>query len=453
MSDTTFTLTDGVVSINLADGINYAIMARGYAPVVAGRRKGWIGVGPYEDVTETIRFDVFSAVSADDAYSKLAAVWALLDQAQRYNDGEPVAPVKAVYVLMDSTITGGTSTFILGNQSRLPTMALAATFNEQLQVWEITDNVVSFLRRGPRIATSDTVTFGVAVANPTVVSKTFSSAWAAACPISIAVSGFEAGAGVGAGTILCSGAGIEIYEAEGAALGTFTSVNDAANYARGNNVLRYSAPDTVERNSGLITTTTTWDRRVHIWAALRNTSGHQWSLRVVAYPSSAIDNYAFSRSVTLDTTDFTTPTIVYLGTIALDATFKHFRLYAQCLTFSGTPQLDIDYLVFAQASPELYAVRHGAVVFNGLPFPTNMELRVNANPLTKSRPSVTAYEDSGFTDNVIEALSRADVFISAQVVKLCWLTTSNTAWGHITAAARTANNFSVTRYRTYLTPR
>lgn len=460
MAATSYTITDGATSVNLADGVNYAIVERGTAPAVSSRRAGWFGVGPFEEVTETVIFNVFAG-SAENAYIALMAVYALLDQAERYANGENVNAVKLTYVLEQSTLTAGTTSLILSytHPTGAPTAMrqqpaqLSETFNDLLMVYEIPNVKLTFVRKGLRIGTSDTVAAAGGSANPTVVTKVFGSSWGLPCPLDVTLSGLD-DSGSGAGTIMATSAELEIQEAEAAVpAANYSSVADAANYARGGNVLRYAPPDTTERQSGVITTTSLFRQRARVWAAVRNTSGHKWGMRLIAYPSSALDASTTTRQVTFDTTTYSTPTLIYLGAITMDHTFQNFRLVCQCLAFSGAPQLDIDYLVFAQHTPELYVMQHGSWLFNGMPPGTGTQIRVKALATSAERPKLVVYEDNTFTETVIATASKIDAHASGNTVRLAWFSPRGTAWRHYTAGAATVVDFAVTRYRAYVMPR
>lgn len=461
MAATSYTISDGATSVNLADGSNYAILERGTAPAVTSRRAGWFGVGPFTEVVETVRFSVFGA-TAEAAYIALMAVYALLDQAERYANGENVGAVTLTYVLEQSSLTGGTASLILsythptsvpGAQLRNGPAQLGENFNDLLMVYEIANVSASFIRRGLRLGASDTVAAAGGSANPTVITKTFASSWGLPCPLDVTLSGLN-DAGSSAGTLIATSAELEIQEAEGAVpAANYSSVADAGNFARGGNVLRYAPPDTTERASGVITTTTLFRKRARVWVALRNTSGNKWGIRLIAYPSSALDASETTRQITFDTTTYTAPSFVYLGSIMMDHTFQAFRLMCQCLAFSGAPQLDIDYVVFAQHTPELYVMQHGSWLFNGLPPGTNTQIRVKALPTSADRPKLVVYEDNTFTETVIATTSKIDVHVSGNAVRLAWFSPTGTAWRHTTAGAATAVDFAVTRYRAYALPR
>lgn len=460
MAATSYTITDGATSVNLADGVNYAILERGTSPAVSSRRTGWFGVGPFVEVIETVRFNVWGTTS-ENAYIALMAVYALLDQAERYANGENVNAVKLTYVLEQSSLTAGTTSLILSYTH--PTSAPAAiqrqpaqlgeNFNDLLMAYEIPNVAITFVRKGLRISTSDTVAAAGGAANPTVITKTFASSWGLPCPVDVTLSGTD-DTGSGAGTIIATSAELEIQEAEVAVpAANYASVADAANFARGGNVLRYAPPDTTERLSGLITTTSLFRQRARVWAAVRNTSGHQWGMRLIAYPSSALDASETTRQVTFGATTYTTPAFIYLGSIMMDHTFQSFRLACQCLAFAGAPQLDIDYLVFAQHTPELYVMQHNSWLFNGLPPGTNTQIRVKALATSAERPKLVVYEDNGFTETVIAASSKIDVHISGNAVRLAWFCTANTSWRNLNAGAARVVDFAVTRYRAYAMPR
>ena len=89
-------LTDGTRTASLK-GSDFQVMEEGWAPKVAGRRRSTLGGGgPYADVVEDIWVHVLGT-SVDDALENLALLTELLDQAERWKAGEPVAAVRLQY--------------------------------------------------------------------------------------------------------------------------------------------------------------------------------------------------------------------------------------------------------------------------------------------------------------------------------------------------------------------
>jgi hypothetical protein len=101
----TIKLTDGVRTLNLMDGVNYALTGGEYEPVVPSLKEEIVGRNsPYEDVVESIEV-VCLGETHNQALDNLHALSDLLDQAHRWGKGAKVAPVRFIIKPVSRTKT------------------------------------------------------------------------------------------------------------------------------------------------------------------------------------------------------------------------------------------------------------------------------------------------------------------------------------------------------------
>jgi len=113
-----WTISDGVTTINLI-GTNYKVLNAGaWAPRVATRaRDAMAGRSVYEDVDENPLYLSISGTDKGDVLSELSTLINLLDQASAWMEGEPVNPVYMSYRPEDSATGITLQAFIKGPPS------------------------------------------------------------------------------------------------------------------------------------------------------------------------------------------------------------------------------------------------------------------------------------------------------------------------------------------------
>lgn len=234
-------LTDGTTTIDLTDGINYALA--GYAPTIAPLRDSELGGGdgPYTDATEQLTCHAIGCTAAD-AYTAARAVNDLLDQAWRWWNGDGVTAVRLLVQAQDSALDPLYAVVKGRAPGAPPSMALPAAWSEHAQRYVIEGITIQFVRRARLLGVQDTASVAAA-AVPTVMTATFATNHPQLSPLKVDFTGAPSSAGSTVIIAITAATGQEIIEAEsGAPVGNFTSVADAANSARGGNVARYTAP-------------------------------------------------------------------------------------------------------------------------------------------------------------------------------------------------------------------
>lgn len=313
----------------------------------------------------------------------------------------------------------------------------------------------------------DTLTrSGISGPNPVVQSVTFLPAeveGGAMQPVKVAIGGFTdtSHLNIFPSTLVVAAAAkdIHIAEAESMTATGYTSVADSANHARGGSVLRYTGSVTTERASGTLAISATDFNRdteeVMILANVRNASGK--SFKVVGQTFSYVANSGQdTEPFVVNGTDFTTPKLIALGTVSQKRGHKSFRLLVTALDATGSPLLDIDYVVFVAIKPTTYVVGLGEM-FLSSPFvaasPSNVSIVVDPQPLTGHGPFVGYVESSAGNEADVSYEGDAALAIDGLSVAALWLATRGVHWVDTTAASVvTTVSLTVTRWLSYLTP-
>lgn len=141
-------LSDGTTSINLMDGVNYALRTEGWAPQIAQRNHDSIGGrGQYDDVTESLLIDIFGATLAAMLAAEVA-ISRLLDQATRFANGDTT--VSPVTIAITMTGSAALSAMVLGGS-----LARPANFADRTVVNEIEGATLTIDRRGQWLAAAE----------------------------------------------------------------------------------------------------------------------------------------------------------------------------------------------------------------------------------------------------------------------------------------------------------
>lgn len=100
MSIQTLALTDGVLTASLVDGTNFNLIAAGWGPMAATRRRSDLGGGPFQNQIEDIGLDLTGTTEAA-ILANQEKLTTLVNQAYDWEQGLPVNPVK-LQITMDS---------------------------------------------------------------------------------------------------------------------------------------------------------------------------------------------------------------------------------------------------------------------------------------------------------------------------------------------------------------
>lgn len=337
----TITLESGATVCTLTDGTNYQLVDGGWAPSVAALRLSTLGgQGSYEDVTEEITVNVLGATGAA-CLANLAKLANLLDQAERWARGDVVAPVLMTVQPQGSTLTAPLKCAILG-RSGDSAMTSPVTFNDRLMIYEISDVRLRFRRRGLWLGGGGSKT-STPVANPGPFTVTFDDSAPIAAPLKLSLQGGNV-IGAAMDVVILAG-NLQVLEAETFYTGgVFTSVAEAATFARGGAVLRYTPTDTSWQTTQLPAGTLTLAggcRGVAVYAAVRNNSTTvDFTVRL----SAVGENRSYSGNEVVIAAGATTPRLVLLGQMRIPEEPQNLTLAVQASGSGGTAKLDIDYI-------------------------------------------------------------------------------------------------------------
>lgn len=339
-------LIAGETEIDLNDGSNYELLA-GWTPRVARRRRSVLGGrGVYEDVVESIPLRVFGATTAA-ALAALRALALALEQADRWRNGEDVAAVVLRYQPHDSSLSDPLQVAVLGlPDGAEDLLALPQTFNRDLQVYEINPVYVELVRRGTWLssATSKTV---AATSNPAILTADMGAALTVPGPTKVTLTGIDASTPlIGDAYVLFTdispqstyGRNLALYLAAEMGSSEFGSVDDSANNAAGDDVMRI---DAAANQSGSLTLSEVAAevKEISIFIAVRNNSGAVWKVRARSTGYST----TVGRWYVIDA-DASQPRPMYIGTL-ISAYPSHYNVVIDVETEAGSGTLDINYAV------------------------------------------------------------------------------------------------------------
>lgn len=429
-------LTDGTTTLNLLDGTNYALERGTWAPQVPERRRTTMGGRPYTSVVEEIPLIVRGATAAT-ALANLAALSALLDQADRWSEDEMGSPVRVLYQPHGSTLAAPLESLILG---RAPgdSISLPLTMNDVGMLFEISGVWLRFVRDGVWYGVAETTVAPMVpgpVDHPEVLVGTFGSSAAHLSPVTVSLAPLPEPTTIGdydAGYLLLANSAtrLNVIDASTMTATDFTSDADAARQPEGAGVLVYTPAGTTQATSGAGTLGLEAGRRVGVIAALRNTSGTTYEVEVeISGPTGR--NAATTRPYHVDgsTTD---PRIVLLG-IALsdDPDYSTVKLLVTASAASGT--LVVDYLALILLDdPTSRIIAIGPIEVDGQIVNTETStLTVDPRELSSQSPRIRQTDDSAPTVNyAVPEYWRGDAFLlsSGNTIAAVWCGRNDTYW-------------------------
>lgn len=349
---TTLQITDGTVTADLLDGTNYELNDSGWAPAVAPRSQS--DIGPYyEDVEEQISVNVIGGTNMLANTAKLSQ---LLDQADAWYDGEPVAPV--VIKAQPKGSTQSISQALILGRAGGPLIDLPETYNDFLVGNSIENGGLRFRRRGQWLADEVAVVAGSSVNAATIQSITTLANLKGVHPLTIELGSIPSGTSgatlddLPASVLLYSYAAnrLAIVEAESlmspiAGLGSTDAAYSSvvASDARGTHVL-HCAPTTnpMKVTGYILTGLADAVKQVYVYASLAAmTVGVSWTVRVKTIN---LGRVAYGPSVTVEYTGG--PQVVFLGAIVNPLGHSAVALEIAPSDATGTPVIELDYLAF-----------------------------------------------------------------------------------------------------------
>ena len=346
MSYSVLELVGKNLTIDLLDGVNYALVQ--WAPSVTARDRALIGnYSPYLNVTEVLTVNVFGE-SVTETLQALDDINVVLEQAESWSLGDAVEPVLMRVQLQGSSLVDPLEAVVLGRPGDDMSMVLQPTFNQDLLVYEIANVEIRLLRRGLWLGEEVERSLSGTLTNPAVMTVNMGERLNRLSPTTIRVTGFGAGTPMlGGGYMLISGVpaassqgrNIGIYGATSMSSAEFNVVDDSANNAHFDDILRI---DAAADATGTITLSGVYAEvsRVSVFAAIRNNSTTTtWRVRAksTGYVT-AVDGWQTIDALSQE------PRIVYVGTLANQSgTHINVALEFEASAVSGT--LDVNYVV------------------------------------------------------------------------------------------------------------
>ena len=459
-----------VGTIDLNDNVNCQIAEPGWIPAVSKRKRSAMGnQSLYEDVVETMPLRVFSenatpATARQEVMDWLHDLSAALEQAAAWYEGYGSAsPILFEYEAEDSSLANPLSAIILGvPENATDLLEFKGSYNKALQVYEIFVDLV-FERRGLWLGDEQTAS-GSAVANPGLISATFSAQLdnniPAPCIVEVGDFSYLNDQELEPSLLVVSpfSDAIVILEAEGAATGDFTSVSDSSLDARGNNVLRYTPPDTDGDVSSSITISGLTAQMVGVIAVVRNNSDTAEYLLSAQLETGVADGRRIETNkmpinVVLDGNLDSKPQIINLGIVANKNGFARIRFWAKAITVNQS--LDIDYVVLYDAErAQVVGLESLISYFTS----STYSLEVNHNLLTDIQPTLSMRQSS---TRYYFGLSGDGVILSkkgpsSDQMYAAWIAvgaaTETAHWRYTSSSSVKTVSLSVTRRPAYLVP-
>ena len=457
-------ITDGMTTIDLLgnDATNsFNLLASEWAPNVARRKNSQLGGNWAEDVVETLPLYAQSNTDAATVLANLDTLAALIDQARRWYLGEPVDPVVIQY--SPNSDSAYLESVILGPPDDGPGVLLPPTFSDDLYQRVVDGVVLQFKRRGLWLGDEESAS-GSSVANPGIVSATFSAQLSndipAPCIVEIGNFSYLNDQEIEPSILVVSpfSDAISILEAEGGAGGDFTSVSNSILDARGNNVLRYTPPDTDGDVSNSITISGLTAQVLGVIVVARNnsdTSEYLLSAQLETGVANGrrVETNKVPIGVVLDENDDSKPQIINLGIVASKNGFARIRFWVKAITVNES--LDIDYIVLYDAERAQVVGLESLISYftsDTYSLEVNHNLLTDIHPALSMRQSATRYYFGLTGDGNI--LSKKGT--SSDSTYAAWIAVgsgSETAHWRYTSSSSVKNiNMSVTRRPAYLVP-
>lgn len=389
---TTLKLTDGTVSADLVDGVNYQLIDGGWAPKVARRRRGKLG-RHYTDVVEEMTINVLSEISGAACLANLVVLINLLEQAAAWEEDGDADAVLLQVLPQGSVLTNPLQAAVLGGRELEALMELPATYNDLLMIWEIAGVKLKIERRGLWLGDEEEVAASAAEVGNIVTLDFGSSALA---PVSL-----QADFGTASGTI--SDTSIEpFYLLLGKPahfarwpLGA-SGVDDSANHALEDYVLRYTPSNTNENQMFGFTVTPSM-RRAHIFVVAKsNSATANFAIRCVASRVYLNDEFAVwgtTEPKTIYAGD-TARQIVYLGLVALPENIRTFGIMIQASAAADSFDIDDFVALGDYETSSVFAVGAGEVPAGGMDI-GDYGVAIKHQQLTRPQPTAGLFKVTG----------------------------------------------------------
>lgn len=447
--------------LKISDGtttVDFVTSTSGYAvskwnPAVAKRRPGMLGGrGPYAEVVEEMEI----TVNGTDALSKLTTLQNLMDQAQRWARGEPVAAVLLHYqpdtgsTELKSTILGAAS----GDMVELPRNFPMGPYYDYIDPVRL-----RFRRLGLWLGETVTATSG-AGNNPSVLTINMTTSVDVDSPYILKMTtAARSDKGVYPSFIaVASGsnttaAGKRLLHIEAELLSPnsgYSTSADSTNKASGNTVLRYTPSVTTFQDSASLSVYSSTDNDARRWGVFLNyrnnstAAGYQVKVKM--------DNVYTPTLIVPEGTS--NPTWAFLGAASRQLPLQVIKLYIKASAASGS--IDFDSIVLLAMDDEtvgkaLALVQNDAAVTSVFP---NQPAYIDHQLLSK--PSARVWVDIGLT--MTQGFKGDPVLtMRGAGIAAVWMgagETTSTYW-RITDTGGTvlSNTFAATRLQGYVVPK
>lgn len=341
-------LTDGTTTITFASPgtLGWYRIETGWTPKISQLSTNWFGSrGAYDDVVEEIPVSIGGS-SAAHLYANALALKNLLDQANRWNNGESVTAVNLKYSPQGASISSAASPLQVPvwNTSLEMSRNITNIPDGTGQKWAMSSNMV-LTRLGTWLYTS---TSGSATGlNGSVVAISLSAA-SSLSPTNFVVTNVGTGAskpyGIG---ISESASGIIVSSPDTLTATGFTTV--AKTYGRGGSVLQFAPGASGQFFSALGSISTDTDcRRMGVYACVAGSpSTSVFSIKVRYYGLGSLP-LVYTNTYTYLPTAGGAAEWIYLGNTMLPNYPRSYSIYASASAGAGS--LLIDSLVFFDLS-------------------------------------------------------------------------------------------------------
>lgn len=451
-TNTYLVLTDGTTTVTIADGSggsvsgNYRLVDESWSPAVAGLRRSQLGgVGPYEDVAESMDIAV-SGSSVAACFSYISTLTNLINQSEQWYRGDNVSPVLIKYSPRGGTVSSATSPLqaaIIGRAGDSlvtlpPTMDDGNSFKAGVRL--------SFVRRGLWLHNENSGSAAIAngaVATVPITATTILS------PTNILVDNVDNGLAVVYGfAVANSASAIRVISPDTLTATRYTTI--ASTYGTGGSVLQYAPNSTTETASG-ITATGIPANCTRIGAMLNiagSPNGTSYSIRLQYFgDSSVVYPYAYTAPTVY--TSSNDAQWISLGQISIKQRPGGVRFQITASASGGSVLLD-SLVLFDLSDPGTYQFN---TLYNSS---TKIDATIsnNHNPLAYVSSFVTSVGSAGY---YFPATAIGDTSVHTYSGSAYCLLMANdvnaTAYGFRQGGSvGTSNTWTVTRKNGYITP-
>lgn len=465
----TLKLTDGTTTIDFGNPAgNYPLADAGYRPSVNGLRiQSLGGRGIYDEVEETITFEIVDPASAAACYARLNTLTKLLLQAARFARGEAVSPVVLQYSPDGAAVSSSGSplqALVIGFGDKIPSgIEYSPEFLKASSLWVIKEVTIT-LRRGVWLQGTETQTASVA-SDDEIASFTFATNVDYMSPTDVLLSRILNGQYVSTVPALplfaVIGSGptsIQNINASNTTGGPGTAgwsyVNDAALLPRNGYVLRYTPAGTAQSIcSAYGTASLVKGRRYAVLGSCRNNSNS------VSFAVSMGVLYSTQYAAVAETTETTTikpysgafaqPRYVSFGTFVASVTgTATIKLLVSSSAAAGS--IDFDRIVVVEAD-NASIVQFG----NSIKVPSTTYLIENLSIenrfLTALTMSIKGTTTVAPISDFEESRNGGDVLTVGAAVRAMNLGTVDAYWRQ-NIGVGWVGDWSLTRTRVHLSP-